>query len=487
MGTFFDKLASINSVINDFVWVKIGLFMLIGTGILMTCCTKFFQVSHIGHWWKMTIGTLFVRDSNATKKTDKKTISQFQALCTALAATIGTGNIAGVSAAIVIGGPGAVFWMWLIAIIGGASAFVESTLAQIYKKKGADGSYGGPAYYIKQALGSPALGGLFAVALILTYMGGFNALASFNMTDFIKVYVPGESASLYIGGVIAVLAGIVILGGGKRISKVTEFMVPVMAGIYILAAVVVVFMNFSSLPVVFGKIFSEAFSTTSVFGGLLGAAMMNGIKRGLYSNEAGIGSAPNAAASADVSHPVKQGLVQMLSVFIDTILICSATAFMILCTGLDAANYVDAAGNTMNAAYIQDSLIANFGPAGSIFITVALALFAFTTLVGNYFYAEMNIGYLFKNATKNKTFMLVYRLLAVVIIFMGAQFSAGLAWDLADVLMGLMALINVPVCLILGKTAYKALGDYMKQKKEGKNPVFRASDIGVSGTDYWND
>ena len=177
----------------------------------------------------------------------------------------------------------------------------------------------------------------------------------------------------------------------------------------------------------------------------------------------------------------------MLSVFIDTILICSATAFMILCTDLDAANYIDAAGNTMNAAYIQDSLIANFGPAGSVFITVALALFAFTTLVGNYFYAEMNISYLYKDATKNKGFMLVYRLLAVFIIFIGAQFSAGLAWDLADVLMGFMALINVPVCLILGKTAYKALADYMNQKKEGKTPTFRASDIGVTGTDYWND
>ena len=233
------------------------------------------------------------------------------------------------------------------------------------------------------------------------------------------------------------------------------------------------------------RIFREAFSAKSVFGGLLGAAMMNGIKRGLYSNEAGIGSAPNAAASADVSHPAKQGLVQMLSVFIDTILICSSTAFMILCTNLDASAYVDAAGNTMNAAYIQDSLVANLGPAGSVFITVALTLFAFTTLVGNYFYAEMNISYLYPKATKNKPFMLFYRLLAAVIIFMGAQFSAGLAWDLADVLMGIMALINVPSCLIMGKTACKALVDYRNQKSEGKNPVFHAADIGLSGTDYW--
>ena len=243
--------------------------------------------------------------------------------------------------------------------------------------------------------------------------------------------------------------------------------------------------HIQTLPLVFVRIFREAFSAKSDFGGLLGAAMMNGIKRGLYSNEAGIGSATDDDASADVSHPAKQGLVQMLSVFIDTILICSSTAFMILCTNLDASAYVDAAGNTMNAAYIQDSLVANFGPSGSVFITVALTLFAFTTLVGNYFYAEMNISYLYPKATKNKPFMLFYRLLAAVIIFMGAQFSAGLAWDLADVLMGIMALINVPSCLIMGKTACKALVDYRKQKSEGKNPVFHAADIGLSGTDYW--
>ena len=472
-----ETFASIISTISGWLYSYILIALLIAAGLYFTVRTGFVQFRLLGESIRVI----------TEKRSDKDSISSFQALMVSTASRVGTGNVVGVTGAIIAGGPGAVFWMWLIAIIGSASAFVESTLAQIYKKKGTDGSYGGPAYYIKQALGSPALGGLFAVALILTYMGGFNALASFNMTDFIKVYVPGESASLYIGAIIAVLAGIVILGGGKRISKVTEVLVPIMAGIYILAALIIVLKNIGTLPAVFATIFSEAFSAQSVFGGLLGAAMMNGIKRGLYSNEAGIGSAPNAAASADVSHPVKQGLVQMLSVFIDTILICSATAFMILCTGLDAANYVDTAGNTMNAAYIQDSLIANFGPAGSVFITLALTLFAFTTLVGNYFYAEMNISYLYKNATKNKAFMLFYRLLAAVIIFMGAQFSAGLAWDLADVLMGIMALINVPVCLILGKTAYKALADYMNQKKEGKNPVFRAADIGVTGTDYWND
>ncbi|MBQ2995605.1 MAG: alanine:cation symporter family protein [Peptococcaceae bacterium] len=471
-----EAFASIVSTISGWLYGYILIALLIGAGLYFTIRTKFVQFRLLGE---------SIRVIKEPKK-DEKSISSFQALMVSTASRVGTGNIVGVTGAIIAGGPGAVFWMWIIALVGGASAFIESTLAQIYKKKGETGSYGGPAYYIKQALHSPALGGAFAIALILTYMGGFNALASYNMTDFVKVYFPSDNTTLIIGAVIAVLAGIVILGGGKRISQVTQYMVPIMAMIYIAVALIVVIMNIGNLPMVIGKIFSEAFSAQSVFGGLFGAAMMNGIKRGLYSNEAGIGSAPNAAASADVSHPVKQGLVQMLSVFLDTLVICTATAFMILCTNLDPALYVDAAGNTMNAAYIQDSLVMNFGAFGSLFITAALALFAFTTLIGNYYYAEMNINYLIKGATDNKTFMLVYRLAAVFIIFIGAQFSAGLAWDLADVLMGFMALINVPVCLILGSTAFKALEDYVAQRKAGKDPVFKASSIGVKDTDYWN-
>ena len=471
-----EAFASIVSTISGWLYGYILIALLIGAGLYFTIRTKFVQFRLLGE---------SIRVIKEPKK-DEKSISSFQALMVSTASRVGTGNIVGVTGAIIAGGPGAVFWMWIIALVGGASAFIESTLAQIYKKKGETGSYGGPAYYIKQALHSPALGGAFAIALILTYMGGFNALASYNMTDFVKVYFPGDNTTLIIGAVIAVLAGIVILGGGKRISQVTQYMVPIMAMIYIAVALIVVIMNIGNLPMVIGKIFSEAFSAQSVFGGLFGAAMMNGIKRGLYSNEAGIGSAPNAAASADVSHPVKQGLVQMLSVFLDTLVICTATAFMILCTNLDPALYVDAAGNTMNAAYIQDSLVMNFGAFGSLFITAALALFAFTTLIGNYYYAEMNINYLIKGATDNKAFMLVYRLVAVFIIFIGAQFSAGLAWDLADVLMGFMALINVPVCLILGGTAFKALEDYVAQRKAGKDPVFKASSSGVKDTDYWN-
>ena len=470
-----ELFSNLVGTISGWLYGYILIVLLLAAGVYFSIRTGFVQFRLFGE---------SIRVIKEPRK-DREAVSSFQALMVSTASRVGTGNIVGVTGAIIAGGAGAVFWMWLIALIGGASAFVESTLAQIYKKKGEHGSYGGPAYYIRQALHAPTLGGAFAVALILTYMGGFNALASFNLTDFVKAYVPSDHASLIIGAVIAVLAGIVILGGGRRISKVTEILVPVMALAYIFVALLVVIMNIGNLPMVLSSIFSEAISPRSAFGGFLGYAMMNGIKRGLYSNEAGIGSAPNAAASADVSHPVKQGLVQMLSVFIDTLLICTATAFMILCTDLPAVNYVDEAGNTMNAALIQDSLTANFGAFGSIFITFALALFAFTTLVGNYYYAEMNISYLYQNAAENKVFMICYRLLAVLIIFLGAQFSAGLAWDLADVLMGFMALINVPVCLLLGKTACKALRNYQDQKKENLNPVFRASDIGIHDTEYW--
>lgn len=470
-----DLISSLISSISGYMYGYILIALLIAAGIYFSLRTRFVQI-------RMFIESIRVISE---PKKHRESISSFQALMVSTASRVGTGNIVGVTGAIIMGGAGAVFWMWLIAILGSASAFVESTLAQIYKKKGAEGSYGGPAYYIKQALKAPALGGIFAVFLILTYMGGFNALASFNLADFVKAYIPSENATLYIGAVVAVLSAIVIFGGGRRISRATQIIVPVMALAYIAVALITIFLNITAFPSVIASIFSKALDLSSIAGGAFGAAIMNGIKRGLYSNEAGIGSAPNAAASADVSHPVKQGLVQMLSVFIDTLLICSSSAFMVLCTGLDPTNYLDSSGNAMSGLYIQDSLGVNFGVFGGYFITAALALFAYTTLVGNYYYAEMNISYIYKNALENKAFMFFYRMLAVVIIFIGAQFSAGLAWDTADVLMGCMALINVPVCIILGNIAFRALKDYNTKKRNGSPLVFRASDIGIRDTEYW--
>ena len=418
-----------------------------------------------------------------TEKPDEGGVSSFQALMVSTASRVGTGNIVGVSNAICLGGYGAVFWMWVIAIIGGASAFIESTLAQIYKRKGEDGtSYGGPSYYIETALGSRTVGVLFAICLILTYAVGFNMLASFNLQDSFKIYgfyTPGKT-SWMIGAILAVVAAYCILGGGKRIIKFTSILVPFMGVIFVIVSILMIILNITYIPTVFSKILSDAFNFKAIFGGIAGSSLVAGIKRGLYSNEAGMGSAPNAAAAADVSHPAKQGLVQMLSVFIDTLLICSATAFMALSSG------VEPIAELAGAAFVQTSLSTVFGNYGIIFITVALTLFAFTTLIGNLYYVDTCLTYLNKKVP-SKIFMICYRVLAAVLIFVGAGMQMELAWNVADLLMGLMCIINIPTIIILGGQALKALEDYKAQKRQGKNPVFIGKNIGLdeSKLQYW--
>lgn len=406
--------------------------------------------------------------------------SSFGALMVSTASRVGTGNIMGVSTALCLGGPGALFWMWVTAILGGASAFVESTLAQIYKKKDSDGtSYGGPSYYMQDALGQRWLGVIFAIVLILTYVVGYNMLAAYNTQDTFSAFsFYGKSTSVIVGAVLAVLFAVCVLGGGKRLTKVTEVLVPVMGILFTLVSLIVVIMHIGSLPKVFGMIFSNAFDLKSIFGGFAGSCIMWGIKRGLYSNEAGMGSAPNAAAAADVSHPVKQGLVQMLSVFIDTLLICSATAFLCLFSGVEPN--ADLAG----AAYVQACVKSALGGFGPIFMVVAVCLFAFTTLLGNYYYTEGCLRFIMKR-TPSKTFMLVFRLFATALVFIGAVISAGLAWDTADLLQATMVIINVPVIILLFKPALAALKDYEEQRKAGKNPVFKAEKNGITGTDFW--
>ena len=417
------------------------------------------------------------------KPKDKKGVSSFRSLMVSTASRVGTGNIIGVSTAICLGGFGAVFWMWVIAIIGGASAFIESTLGQIYKKKGADGSYGGPAYYIEKGLGLKWLAVIFSVILILTYGVGFNMLASYNLQSTFSgysFYNPAWTPWL-IGGIIAVLVGVCLFGGGKRIMSVTGVLVPVMGILYILVALVISLVNITSLPSVFARIFREAFDFSAIFGGFGGSCVMYGVKRGLFSNEAGVGSAPNAAASADVSHPVKQGLVQTLSVFIDTLLVCSATAFMCMTSGIEPTEALS------GAPYVQAALSETLGSVGPVFITVAMVLFAFTTLVGNLYYVNQAWFHLF-GRTPSKLFSTVYYVVASLLVFVGAGLSAGLLWDLADVLMGLMTLINIPVIIILGRHALRALKDYKKQKKAGLDPVFSAESIGIGEElDYWNE
>ncbi len=416
------------------------------------------------------------------KPKEKGSISSFGALMVSTASRVGTGNIVGVSTAICLGGFGAVFWMWVVALVGGASAFIESALAQVYKKRDADGSsYGGPSYYMEQALHQRWLGIVFAVVLILTYVVGFNMLAAYNLQDAFggfSFYVKGRTPYI-IGAILAVLFALCVLGGGKRLTNVTGVLVPVMGLLYIVMSLVVVFMNIRIFPSVIANIFRDAFNFKAAFSGFTGSCIMWGIKRGLYSNEAGMGSAPNAAATADVSHPAKQGLVQMLSVFIDTLLICSATAFMCLCSGVVPTP--EAAG----AAYVQASVQQSLGSFGPIFIATSMCLFAFTTLIGNYYYCEGCLKYILKR-DPSKAGMVVFRVLASLIVFVGATVSAGLAWDTADMLQATMVIINVPVILILGNKGVAVLKDYMRQRSEGKDPQFHAADIGITGTDFWN-
>ena len=461
------------SAVNGVLYYPILIIVLLACGFYFTFRTKFVQFSLFGEAFRVI----------SEKPEGEDDVSSFQALMVSTASRVGTGNIVGVANAICLGGPGAVFWMWIIALIGSASAFIESTLAQIYKKRGDDGvSYGGPSYYIENAIGSRGLGVLFAIALIATYAVGFNMLASFNLQDSFRVYdfyVPGKT-SWIIGAVLAIIAGYCILGGGKRIIKYTSLLVPVMGVIFVIMALVMIIINAKNIPAMFGMIFEDAFNFKAIFGGVAGSALVQGIKRGLYSNEAGMGSAPNAAASASVSHPVKQGLVQMISVFLDTIVICSATAFMSLASGI--APTEELAG----APFVQASLSTVFGKYGNLFITISLALFAFTTLLGNLYYVDSCLTYLNKKIP-SKTFMLCYRIIAIILIFVGAGIEMSLAWDIADFLMGVMCLINIPSIIILGGTALKALDDYKKQRAEGKNPVFKADAVGIntSKLDYW--
>lgn len=465
-------LNEIIATVSDVMYSYLLIILLVAAGLYFTIRTKFAPFR------------LFKEQLHAVmdKPKDKGGVSSFQALMVSTASRVGTGNIVGVSTALCLGGFGSVFWMWIIAIIGSASAFIESTLAQIYKKKGPDGSYGGPAYYIQTALKCRPLAVVFSIFLILTYGFGFNMLASYNLQSTFSSYsFYNESVSPWlIGFIIAVIVCYCLMGGGSRVIKTTTFLVPVMGVAYILVSFIIIIMNISALPSVFKTIFSEAFDFEAIFGGFSGSCVMYGIKRGLFSNEAGVGSAPNASASADITHPAKQGLVQVLSVFIDTILVCSATAFMCMCSGVEPTEELS------GAPYVQEALTSTLGKFGPVFITVAMILFAFTTLLGNLFYVDKCLIFLI-GRVPGKTFMRVYHIIASLVIFIGAGLSADLLWNIADVTMGGMTIINIPVIFILSKYALRALKDYEKQRKDGKEPVFKAKDIELPHeVDYWN-
>ncbi|MBQ4618244.1 MAG: alanine:cation symporter family protein [Clostridia bacterium] len=472
--TFIDQCTAATDGIVDVLYSYILIALLVGAGLYFTFRSRFAQIRLLGAQIR----------SVTEKPKDKKSVSSFQALIVSTASRVGTGNIIGVAAAICTGGFGSVFWMWLIAIVGAASAFVESTLAQIYKRRGPDGKfYGGPAYYIETALKCRPLAIIFSVLLIFTYGIGFNMLASYNLQSTFETYrFYQEHPTItpwLIGLAVAVLVAFCLFGGGKRLVKTTTLLVPVMGIAYIAVALCVVLMNLPMLPEVFRRIFTEAFDMQAIFGGFAGSCIMLGIKRGLFSNEAGVGSAPNASASADVSHPAKQGLVQMLSVFIDTLLVCSATAFMCMCSGVDPTQF------EKGAPYVQAAMKATLGDFGPIFITVAMVLFAFTTLLGNLYYVDQCIFHILRRKP-GRAFHIVYYTLASAIILLGAGLNSTLLWNIADISMGAMALINIPVILLLCRHAFRALRDYEKQKKQGLDPVFRAKDIDLPhNVDCW--
>ena len=472
----FDAINNVVGAISGVLYQPwcVPLILLLG-GLILTIRSKFIQGRMFTEMFKVV----------TEKPKTEGGISSFGALMVSTASRVGTGNIIGVTSAIAVGGPGALFWMWVTAIIGGASAYVESTLAQIYKKRDLDGtSYGGPAYYMANALGQRWLGVIFSVIIILTYAVGYNMLAAYNLQSTFMPFglYDAKTTPIIIGIILAALFGIIIIGGAKRLINVTGVMVPVMGVLYVAVAIIVLIINIKNIPAMFGLIFDSAFDFKAIFGGFAGSCIMNGIKRGLYSNEAGMGSAPNAAAKADVSHPAKQGLVQMLSVFLDTLLICTATGFMVLSSGIGVTD----AMKENASLYVQGALNESLGSFGPIFICVAMCLFAFTTLIGNYSYCEGCLDFI-AGRKVGKTGLLAFRILATVLIFVGTIASAGMVWNIADMLQGFMVVINVPVIIILMKPAMDALEDYIAQKKAGKDPHFVAKEIGLddSKLDFW--
>ena len=456
--------------INDFIWTYILIAMLIVLGIYFTAKTNFVQFRYFKEMFRL----LGEGSSKDAKKEGK--ISSFQAFCISTASRVGTGNIAGIALAVVAGGPGAIFWMWPIALIGSASGFVESTLAQIYKVKDGKSYRGGPAYYMEQGLNKKWMGVTFSVLITICFGFVFNAVqantitAAFNNAFGIDRFI--------LGLVIAGLTALVIFGGANRIAKVSEVIVPVLASLYILVALFIMITNLGEMPNVIKLIFSNALDFRSMSMGTMGGMILIGVKRGLFSNEAGMGSAPNAAATAEVSHPVKQGLIQALGVFVDTLIICSCTAFIVLLYPGYATSSAEGIGLT------QEALTYHIGPIGNIFIAVCILLFAFSSIVGNYYYGQSNIEFM----NNKKSTMTVFRLVVVAFVLFGSVAQIKIVWNLADVFMGLMAIINLIAIALLGKYAFIALRDYEKQRKAGvENPIFDPSNIpGLENVSGWN-
>lgn len=463
---FLNKLILL---VNDFIWTYILIAMLIVIGFYFTFRTKFVQFTNIKEMFKL------LGEGTSSKDKSKNEVSSFQAFCIGTASRVGTGNLAGVASAIAIGGPGAVFWMWLIALIGSASAFIESTLAQIYKVKDGDSFRGGPAYYMEKGLKKKWMGVIFSTLIIICFGFAFNSVQSNTITAaFNSAFGINK---LFLGSLITIASAIIIFGGVKSIAKISSIIVPIMAVAYILVALFIIITNITELPSVFKMIFSNAFGVKQIIGGGIGAALLNGIKRGLFSNEAGMGSAPNAAATATVSHPAKQGLIQTLGVFTDTLIICTSTAFIVLLSSDTLVQHATtnniAIADIAGIELTQIAVSSQVGSWGQYFIAFCIFFFAFSSIIGNYYYGETNIQFI---STK-KIYLYIYRILVIAMVLFGSVASMQFVWSIADVFMGLMAILNLIAIVLLGKIAIKALQDYTAQKKAGKNPVFYASSI----------
>lgn len=465
--------------LNSILWSTPVIYIVLGVGLVFSVLTRFLQVRHV----KEMVRLIF------QGKSSEAGISSFQALSVALSGRVGTGNIAGTATAIAFGGPGAVFWMWTIAFIGASSAFIESTLAQIYKVK-QDGEYrGGPAYYIEKGIGWKWFAVLFALSALVAMSLLMPGIQSYSIATGMENAFNINPA--VTGGILVLIIGLIIFGGVKRIANVAQFVVPFMALAYILVAVFVIALNITQLPAVFGLIFRSAFGVDAAFGGIVGLAITWGVKRGIFSNEAGQGTGPHAAAAAEVSHPAKQGLVQAFSVYIDTIFVCSATAFMIIFTGMynvigpdETIMFQGLSGMVPGPEYTQAAIESVLPGFGAAFVGIALFFFAFTTIMAYYYIAETNIVYLMFGKS-NKIPMFILKVVLLMSTYYGAVRTADLAWALGDVGLGLMVWLNLIAIVMLAKPALKTLKDYEEQKSRGLDPVFDPEKLGIKNADYW--
>ncbi|ASD21751.1 sodium:alanine symporter family protein [Cryobacterium sp. LW097] len=460
---------------GDNLWTWIVLPVVVGLGIYFTVRSGVVQFRLIPDMFRT-----LTDKTPQTAAGEPQSISAFQAFTISAASRVGVGNIAGVGTAIAVGGPGAVFWMWMMAFVGGASSFIESSLAQLFKVRDAEGFRGGPAYYMERGLKARWLGVWFAVILIVCFPFAFSSLQANTISATVTASIGGDVPWLpwAIGVGIAVLTGLVVFGGVRRIAHVTQVLVPIMALAYLLLGLVVVALHLDRVGPVFAEIFTSAWGFNEVVGAAFGYIILTGVKRGMFSNEAGLGSAPNAAASAAVTHPVKQGLVQTLGVYFDTFLVCSITAFIIL------VSVPDLAGAERGIGLTQGALVGTLGAWSNIALSVIIFMLAFSSILGNYYYGQSNIQFI----TKRRGVLTAYRVLVVGAVLVGSVSGADLIWNFADGVMGLMALTNLIAIGLLSGIAFRLLKDYTRQRREGRDPVFtRALFPDVAGIECWED